>query len=288
MSANSFAVALLGIPSLAEIISLYGSKTEPNSESGIELKLDQCIIRVVELRHQAQELLHKAKARPSREWHTLWEERNDLLSNAQDIESEFITWAAALTPEWMFEKTPYTASTSDIDDFSQGLSYGSNQHYYTSMIHAALWNRYRAARLLAVGIIARTIDQYRDPGCPLTHEAAKLRDNARAKVRALCDEICTSVSFHFRPTSFEERGVKFAKTNRCRVTLLNWPLLIAASNVDIPEQQRRWIKSILGLIGRMTGNGTLKSVAEMDLHSHRQLPSSPVTKEKGAGYEQER
>lgn len=48
-----------------------------------------------------------------------------------------------------------------------------------------------------------------------------------------------------------------------RVFLLAWPLTITVATLDIPDHERKWIRSKILLISKIMGNGTLEIVANV-------------------------
>jgi len=175
----------------------------------------------------------------------------------------------ALPQEWRYDTQMSSEQFRTDVDMPEDIFYGQKVHVYHSLHHAAMWNRYRAARIVTLRIIAKVLEF----SSPLTDTDSLARQAcATANVQTLVDDICASVPFHFgqcasvsQPVVAKKDDPDAWRADRLRRSFfLVWPLVISSAIAVIPEQQRNWIKSKLLFVSKTTGNDVLKVVAKTD------------------------
>lgn len=105
------------------------------------------------------------------------------------------------------------------------------------------------------------------------------------EVQACVDQICASVPYHFDVMASNSQNPRTTKPRLDNFTarkayILAWPLTIAMAASIIPEHQRQWIKSKMLLVSRITGNGALELVANMDRNINLRGDSHSMSKQR--------
>ncbi|KAF8847300.1 hypothetical protein BDZ45DRAFT_709729 [Acephala macrosclerotiorum] len=202
-------------------------------EHGFALRFDQCAVRVATLKHQASTASIDAT---SSLLGSHVEKLRDLLTEAQDLDDDLITWANSLPTEDHY-------STHFIqNDIIPG----------SGSIHAGMWNRYRAIRLAVNEVIHKTLSVLQDFDTNNLNEAAKLRTTL------LANDLCASVPFMLGLILPFLRFVVKAST----ASFLCWPLAMATMMSGIPCEQHYYLRSRLRDVSEIVDDGVLKVIAE--------------------------
>ena len=232
-------------------------------EEGLSLEFDACLVELARLRHKFQ----------------IWKESTILAADASFTETllemtnlldrRLVAWSTSLPEDWTYKVYLIPDWLPWVSDPSHdNVSYDATIHTYSSIVHATMWNRFRAARLMANDILATLMD----PTPRESQQPASLtpQQQAVATIRLLVDEICAAVPYHFGRVGNsgqqlaisnirnDEEDVQREITAPVAFQIL-WPLLIAVSVSGVPQRQRRWIKHQLILISTVIGSRELDS-----------------------------
>jgi len=236
-------------------------------EEGPALELDSLMVRVAALRAQSLTLfLQKNSTLPSLAQHS-----KDIATGAQELDIALASWSGALPADWKFSTQPSPAGpdSTDMDHL-----YDGSVHIYATHGHAALWNRYRAVRLIVNSIRLRSLStlcqcpSQRSFGVAQPDECQKIMDS-------LAKDLCGSVPFFFtsRHANQDGAGLRFIRIGNTVIrtereilpqmaTLLVWPLAVAVNTEGVPNPQRQWLKHRLRSGADALGDAILESVVE--------------------------
>ena len=221
------------------------------------------MIRVAALRTESLNLLLGNTEFPT---DTLRSE--DIAAKAQDLDTALGSWSQSLPEDWIFSIRPSPATPGERDN-----SYNDAVHEYPTHGHAAVWNRYRAVRLIVNSILIRC----------LAHQLQSLeyssqrsfvviqQETVRASMQLIINELCAGVPFFFN--SLDPTGLRSIKLGKYSFTtddeifpkmaaLLAWPLTVAVSTEYIPEAERQWLKGRLKTVAKSLGDAVLECVVE--------------------------
>jgi hypothetical protein len=169
---------------------------------------------------------------------------------AQALDFVLEMWAKDVPDDWKF-----TTPSSSTAPGSEPPSHPIPAHTYASFGHAAVWNRYRATRLLLNSIRMRSLlllIQRQPDDASLTEQKAACQKN----LDELSRDLCSGVMF-FVDDSNPQHPILPKMT-----PLLAWSLTVAVNVESIPHAQREWLKAKLVIMGRTYGDAILESVAE--------------------------
>jgi hypothetical protein len=201
------------------------------------------------------------------------ENARNLIQKAQLIDQRLTSWAANLPKEWGFA----TQSQPEPMAWSQYFQryevfFNETCHEYSSLEHAATWNRYRAARLICNSVVLKAYTSLPIDSVPTSGEHTTDFQVAETNTHSLVDDICASVPFHYSRDKAKNpsQGVgglrnmtePETETTTARTAfLLVWPLLISSSAWGVPDRQKKWLKEQLLRVGQITTSGVLQSLA---------------------------
>ncbi|KAH8660424.1 hypothetical protein BX600DRAFT_438635 [Xylariales sp. PMI_506] len=240
--------------------SVYG-------EEGLPLRLDQLMIRVTKLRSRFINLMRQSTRELKMQMGTL----NDLAEEAEDVDFALLSWKQGISTEWEFSKHPVEncriAAHHDI-------TFGNIIPSYATLSHAAVWNRYRAVRLIVTSIrmkLLNTSQQDQMLEVPLNFEM----NSCQETINSLIMDICHSVPFFFSSGhKTVDMGNSRTRTNFHRsfnpkmqpktAIFLTWPLIVAVSTEAAPILEKQWLRRKLEMIGKDTGNAVLVKITTGD------------------------
>ena len=239
----------------------------------VALTFDELMILTSDLNDRSRRLLYGEGARPQYETSTRAIDCKQLADQALDLDDRLIAWVSRKTDEWKFDEL--ILETKEIGASEEPMNFAPLVgHQYTSDVHAAVWNRWRAVRLVVNDIRFRALQQHRylsgvDTDGPL-HQT-------RAIIQKMADEISATIPFHFNRqavqhgSSIQSSAIEDKRPHGTpsvhphMAHWMAWPLLIAATTAEIPSHQRRWLCEQLHVAGRTLGDGTLLSMANIEL-----------------------
>ena len=240
-------------------------------EERFDLEFDHCLVEVARLRCNSQTLLKDLKESYLPDDKTSATLAQTLIEDCQAVDGLLAAWAASLPQSWDFQAIAEQSSLRE-GFAGAGISYNGNVHIYPSREIAVAWNRYRAARLICNSIILKATPYCFSMVVEATREEdLSNRSIAQRNIKALTDDICASIPFHFGRTEGLERttegfggeasSIAGARGTARGAFLLVWPLLISSMVWGVRDEQRRWIKAQLNLVGHMTASTALQSIA---------------------------
>lgn len=243
-------------------------------ETGVNLSLDECLVQLALLRNSSQSLWRSKDSMASNQCKN---EATSLVKHARTVDNLLIRWASNFPPDWTFITQGEPSSGSDVvpsieAEQLERLQYGSTISLYPNFEQATRWNQYRASRMITNAIIVRALrliakcstEDNSSPKLLFSQQIA-----AQEEVQEGVDQICASVPYYFDVMGTNSENPRTTKprldnVNARQAYLLAWPLTIAVAAPAIPEQQRQWIRSKVLLVSRITGNGALELVANMN------------------------
>jgi hypothetical protein len=202
-------------------------------------------------------------------------DKQTLIARARALDERLATWEENLADDWKFEQIEFESIQSNESDFSHenfifGI-FGNVAHHYPSIWQATLWNQYRTARIAVNIIIARALFRIlSEDGMNGRSHILALQERAQSEIKTQVDQLCASFPFFFglfdnknqrRTITAEEMKAAITRRTASTAFLLVWPITIASAAAEIPEEQKRWIKSKIVLLGRLTGNRILEVAA---------------------------
>lgn len=231
------------------------------------LELDSLLIRVAILRTRALELLHDKKL-------TLESRTNKLKTVAvetRDLDLAFAAWPQGVSEDWKFSIHP---SIECSEPTKSELFYEGSVHKYTTRGHAAIWNRYRAVRLILNTMHMRVLSALVQCTSPEPSINAQL-EMCQENIGLLATDLCFSVPVFFNVYNMiqDEAGSEPAwigNNINCpeneimlkMAAILAWPLTVAVSTEAVPKAQKVWLQHRLKTVASVIGAGVLHSVAE--------------------------
>lgn len=217
-------------------------------EQGTALSLDRLMIRVANLRHKALQLRWSAKGNSYHQSLAV----EHLHTEAQELDLELSLWPSTVTKDYGFH-----VRTSSVSDNKRNAPfYGNEAYIYTSFSHAAIWNRYRAVRIIVNNILVQTITTIHRNSSVQQHTVEELQ-TPLAAIRDLATDLRQSIPyyFNFQPLSVDKIIPKV-------VTTLAWPLTVAISIKTVPDDAIQCLRSTLRSVALALGDGVLESIAQ--------------------------
>lgn len=146
------------------------------------------------------------------------------------------------------------------------ITWGGYYHVYDNITACAMWNNYRAIRVILQELIRDTIEQLNGPSenaGESPHHCSLAVECHKAIVR-MVEDICASVPFCLGYEMTPEDGdgsrlvscfpwVADGPVSGSGGLTLMWPLLMAACSGVASEEMRVWISKCLDKIGHSTG-----------------------------------
>jgi hypothetical protein len=233
--------------------TLYG-------EGGSDLELDSLLIRAAALQSKSTTLLGDENlVLPSDVT-----ELKIVAIEAQELDVGFQNWPSSLPEDWLF-----TLHTSKGSDSTSGLLYEGSVHRYKAYGHAAVWNRYRAVRIIVNDIHLQLLSRL-----PQNPSLITQVETCQKNVGSLATDLCYSVPVFFSSNPASHDSVsKSAKSNRnildtqqtitpMMATVIAWPVTVAISTEAVPNAQKQWLQSKLKTIAGVVGASVLHSIAD--------------------------
>ena len=218
------------------------------------------MVRVVALREVAMPLFHGQDPDAMAWLHLL----KEIISVAQELDIALSAWAQSAPEDWKFSTTTTSAQegTSGNGDDDMACS-----HVYSTHGHAAVWNHYRAVRLIVNSIRMRAFSLLLE--CPTQCSAIiGLKTLCQEHIDALSKDLCHSVPYFFQTSSaLTSNGAENGFDSTAEIApkmaeLLAWPLTVAVSTDGVPTVQRGRMKDVLRICANASANAVLESVIE--------------------------
>lgn len=230
-------------------------------EEGPELQLDSLMIRVLILRHKSVALFREIDAAAPRSI----EKAVAVALEADTLDRDLMAWPLTLPPNWNFEiiwtqsqSTPSTIAPTNLP-----------RHIYASVGHAAVWNRYRALRLITNCIHQRSLLSFQPS---MRHDAIETSfTKCQENINALAEEMCGGVQFQVdpqtsnkspQPAIIEYSMASLDDLHPSVAGSLAWPLTVAVSIESVPPLEKSWLKAALRAVARKLGHTLLESVTD--------------------------
>ncbi|PVI00650.1 hypothetical protein DM02DRAFT_562754, partial [Periconia macrospinosa] len=185
-----------------------------------------------------------------------------IVAEAEEIDSSLEEWFRNLPNEWKY------ANSERYQD-------GFPIHKYTSHAHAAVWNRYRALRLIANSIRVRALgallpDRAQEQFVQIERAACQL------KLDILTEDMCSGVLSLFNtPNMSRQVGSESwsIEIGDCAVNsvgeilpklahLISWPMLVAVRTEHAPVLKKQWLEARLETVVDVLGNAMLRDAVE--------------------------
>lgn len=218
--------------------------------------LDLLLARVATVRSRALDLLHERHS--TSQAHT--KRLREISAEAAHLDAAFNSWILSLPEEWRFSVLRF----GNVDDQTRDLLYDNTTHVYSTQNHAAIWNRYRAGRLISNGTHLRLLS-----ALPEDEPARKEMEKYQIIISSIATELCQSVSFFFTHYDGQLETVDLNRSCFIEIEkdmspmtayLLAWPLTIALRTKFVPESQKQWLRPKLELFARYMGANLLTSI----------------------------
>ena len=228
------------------------------------LGLDSLMIRVAALRSGSLHLVRHINQSSSIEAYKL----DGLAIEAQELDLALESWSLELPEEFKFSVC-FLEKETELTKSS--LQYEGAIHQYATYGHAAVWNRYRAVRLIVDGIRMRILlAQAKRSSERMTLDAEL--ESCRKTIDSLAIDMCRSIPFFFNSNATQAEGQDslgtegIAKTEHEIIpnlaTFLAWPLSIAVSVEAISYPHRQWLRRQLKTTARVLGNDIVQFIAD--------------------------
>ena len=236
-------------------------------EYGFALELDQCMVEVANLRHEASSLPADMANFSTLDRVDLMARLRCLLTEARALDHSLSIWASRIPSEYRF----HTHTVHDDESISTGnWIFEGKVHIYPTVGHAAMWDRFRTLCLVVNDIILKVLsmfDESPDADGNIFEEAARLR------VRHLADNLCASIPYilglvenrHVTGTGVTvtariPTSLKLAvKSNSA--SFLCWPLSMASMLPSIPERHQSYLKTCLLNLSEIVDDAVLEKLA---------------------------
>jgi hypothetical protein len=233
-------------------------------EEGPALEFDSLMVRVAALRARSLALFSGKDAETCSDMHG----SQAFAAETQNLDTALASWSQSLPEDWMFAIQTLPPNPDESD-----FTYNNIAHNYATHGHAAIWNRYRAIRLIVDSIRIRSLThliQTMEYQSQRSFVAIQ-QESIRTSMEAITNDLCGGVPFFFN--SLDPTGLRSIKMGKYTITtddeilpkmagLLAWPLTVAISCEYIPEPQRQWLKGKLKLVAKSCGDAVLESVVE--------------------------
>ena len=195
----------------------------------------------------------------------------EIAEEAQKLDIALTSWSQNLPEDWKFftHAAPPITNSPETD-----LFYNGPTHLYQTHAHAAVWNRYRATRLIVNSIRKRALSHLLT--CPCHGDLiVSQQELCQKNLDLITNDMCGSVPFFFNLPNFAG-GTPGLKSIRLGTFIINseddilpkmaillaWPLTVAVSTDGVPEPQRQWLRHRLKIAAKSLGDSVLESVAE--------------------------
>jgi hypothetical protein len=226
------------------------------------------MVRVASLRTKSLTLL----SGNAPELHSDTSHSEDIAVKAQELDAALATWPRTLPDNWKFSTSPPIPDYPENDYFYNGLA-----HDYTTHGHAAIWNRYRASRIIVNSIRIRALSNHLQTLQYPSQRSFVIiqQESCRENIQSLTDDLCGGVPFFCNildptgdvatPRSLKLEKYIFRTDDEIfpkMAGLLAWPLTIGVSTEYVPEAQRQWLKGRLRVVAESLGDAILESVVE--------------------------
>ena len=192
-------------------------------------------------------------------------------AEAQELDTALASWSRDVPEDWKFSTQPSPASLGPPET---DLRYNGPVHTYTTHGHAAIWNRYRAVRLIVNSIRIRALSDLLQNQSQHSFVVPQ-QDLCQKNMDSIVEDLCGSVPFFFNSpnTNGDGTGLRSIRLGNFVISteseilpkmagLLAWPLTLAVSTDGVPEPQRQWLKRKLKIVATSIGDAILESVAE--------------------------
>lgn len=230
--------------------SVYG-------EEGPVLVLDILLIRVAALRAKTLSLVHNMNSAATSSGPV--EYVATTITEARELDLALAMWARRIPEGWMFRTSDRPCLTLDRQESLEGDMMTTDT--YPTDGHAAIWNRYRAARLIANSIHMRLLSLLQRHGGE--HPSlAGAKSQCQQNLDTLARDVGRSVPFFTGHKDPESPARREAISTAKAATPFAWPLSVAVSTEGITDRRRERLKEILMMIAEAKGDATLKAVAE--------------------------
>lgn len=215
-------------------------------EEGAAQRLDAMMIHVAEIRCKALKLQQAAKS----DGHVSLRTTKRLLDEALVLDAALCSWPCIAADDYRYSTFPFNSSQYD------GLPFcGDSAHKYKSYSHAAVWNRFRAIRMIVNSVITRLITALIEcaPAASLVNVQLQ---KSLADICGLASDMCQSIPYFF---NFKRPTVDTIMPKV--VTTLAWPLTVAIGIKTIPDADVRWFRWTLQTVAEALGDGVLEQIA---------------------------
>jgi len=203
-----------------------------------EIRLLSIAARIPRLQHQSIDLAQLETTDIER-----------IVHDADTLDSCLSTWAQALPAAWSYA-TAFNINNDAHSDYAP-RSVHRYAHFYT----ARIWNFYRVSQLILISIRLRASSILSS-----SSDTSKIKQ----RIPALVDDICATVPYLLgkdlckvnlqfvtdqrrQEVSLQNPGsnVKRAGNVQTGKFSLVWPLFVACSATEIPQQQKDWMRKQL-------------------------------------------
>ncbi|KAL8973536.1 MAG: hypothetical protein Q9197_002223 [Variospora fuerteventurae] len=236
-------------------------------EDGYAHELDYCTVQAAKLRHQAKSLLSDRAhftpvARPGKKGSL-----QSVLAQAETLNDVLIIWANQRPAH-----DGYRVHTVQDDERSKtgNRILDSTIHVYPSVGHAAMWNRYRAVRLIVHEVRLRiSLELAKHAGA----DTRMLGQNAKQSIESVADDVCASIPYFLgligceRVAGHDVVVVKKAPPSlnmfvkASEASFLCWPLNELVMISEVPERLVGYAKDRLLDVSEIVDDGVMASIA---------------------------
>lgn len=234
-------------------------------EEGPALQIDHFMVQVAALRAASL-----AISSPISEASSM-AESDELTTTAEALETAMALWPTTLSWDWQYTTSPVfdRPDPKMIEPFRLLES----THRYQSHGHAAVWNRYRAIRLIVNSIRLRAL---RANSAMRSDEHRTLtEDSIRSTIRSVSHDLCASIPYFFNTPAQKRQEssryvLEFGKWTYNSdseifpkfAVLLAWSLTVAVNVEAVPELQKQWLRGKLKIMAQSLGDSVLQDVAD--------------------------
>lgn len=222
-------------------------------EHGLDLMYDRAVVRITNLRARLL-LTIKQKA----EQQVIAQVLEELYEEARDLDTALQDWSIMFPSTWRYHKqiTPNSA-ISPPETCSVGLSYSSPSN-------AAIWSQYYATRMLVISTrlkILRLINFDLPNSEEYIHQQ---RLECLLAMNVMAENLASSVPFCLQKVEGKD-SLNFSavtsvneETMPYMVSMIAWPLTIAAGIEDVESELKMRFSSELACLGRLSGIGVFE------------------------------
>jgi len=163
-----------------------------------------------------------------------------IIQETLSLESEMDKWERECPEIWIF-------TTKESTEPSE-ITYKGQEHVYRDFWTARVYNNYRWGRILINELLIVHMAQL---GLCSTEDVNQ-REKSLEIILRLATDICSSVASQFR-----RHNVREARHNHVPAMspcfFLLFPLAVAGSAIDIPDELHDWVTDMFGFIGNKMG-----------------------------------